>query len=641
VSVVEALEVSKAFGAHPVLEGVSLRLAWGDRAGLVGPNGAGKTTLLRLLAGREAPDRGRIAVARGARVGYLEQDPPLPGDRTVREAALEAFAALEQLEARLTALAAALAAGAASPELLREYGELQARFEQAGGYAREHLAEATLAGLGLGPELWPVPVRHLSGGQRVRLALARLLLAEPDLLLCDEPTNHLDAEAVEWLEQRLVRWKGALLVVSHDRYFLDRVCNRILELDAGRLTAYAGGYTAYVRQRTEALARAAEEQARAAQEEERLEAFVQRYRAGNRARQARSRLHRLERLRAEHAPVRTSAWSPTAEGGPGAGPRLRLEPRAATGREVLSVEGLAKAYGPKVLFGPWDAVVERGERVGIVGPNGAGKTTLLRLLAGQEPPDAGGAYWGRGVLVSWLRQDLGGLDDEATVLDNVLQARPDLGAAEARRLLARFLFRGEAVFRRAGDLSGGERTRLLLCLLSLEQGNVLLCDEPTNHLDVPAREALQEALEAFSGTLLLVSHDRYLLERLCTRIWWLHDGRVDDIRGGYGEYLARREAWRQAEATRRATERSEREPARPDRGERRRVAEQRRRAAELQAVEARIRSAEAELAALGERLGRPELYRDGQEAARAVAAYRAAEAALQALYAEWERLVGG
>ena len=622
MSVVVVDQLQKSFGHHTVFRNVAFALGWGERAGLVGPNGVGKTTLLDVLAGRQSPDGGRVAVARSARIGYLTQDPELPAGSTVREAALGAFDRLEALEARLTALGEAMAGGDASPETLAAYGDLQAQFEHAGGYDREHTAEATLAGLGLPERVWLVPVERCSGGQRVRLALCRLLLAEPDLLLCDEPTNHLDADAVQWLEARLLRWGGALLCVAHDRYFLDRVATRVIELTAEGAVAYSGNYSAYVRQRAERAAAAGRAQSESAAEEQRLLDYIERYRAGNRARQAKSRSNRLDRLRAA---------APPAAPAQARGPTLRFAPRGATGREVLSVEGLAKAYGATSLFAPWEAQVSRGERVGIVGPNGAGKTTLLRILAGEESPDTGLAYWGRGVEVSWFRQDMGGLDDEATVLENVLEAAPDQGAAEARHLLARFLFRGDAVFRRAGDLSGGERNRLLLCLLAQERANVLLCDEPTNHLDIPGREALEEALAAFPGTLLLVSHDRFMLARLCTRIWWVEGGRVRDVSAGYAAYEALRgQPGAPAPRPQRATQPAQ--PARSGSGERRRLAR-------LAEVESLIAAAEAQVHGLEETLADPDLYRDGRAAAEVVTAYEGAKAGIAALYAEWEGLV--
>ncbi len=618
MSVVNATGLEKGFGAFTVFTGVDFALAWGERAGLVGPNGVGKTTLLEILAGRSRPDRGRVSVARGARAGYLTQDPELPAG-TVHAAALDAFRELAELERQLAELGARMAEGPVPEGTLAAFGELQARFEHAGGYDREHTAEATLRGLGLPPELWELPVDRLSGGQRVRLGLCRLLLSAPDLLLADEPTNHLDAAGIEWLEQRLVRWDGALLLVSHDRYFLDRVATRVLELTPQGVQSYPGNYSAYVRLRAERAVQAEEERARAQAEEERLQAFVDRYRAGNLARQARSRQHRLDRLR-QNQPTAGPAELRASD--------LRLDPRGASGREVLSVEGLAKGYGGRRLFGPWEAIVRRGERVGIVGENGAGKTTLLRILAGEEAADGGGAYWGHGVEVSWLRQDMAGLDDEATVLENVLDAGAELGAAEARNLLARFLFRGDTVFRRVGDLSGGERNRLLLCLLTLERANVLLCDEPTNHLDIPNREALEQALAGFSGTLLVVSHDRYLLERLCTRVWWLHDGRVEDIPGGYAAYLAAR----QGQST--PPPDPEVKPSRPaPRSDR----EARRRQARLNDIEQRIASAEEAVERLGARLAEPALYQEGGVAAQVVRDYERAKAELEALYADWER----
>ncbi len=627
MSVVSTEGLEKSYGAHAVLTDVTLQLAWGDRAALVGANGAGKTTLLEILAGRLSPDSGRVALARGARVGYLTQDPELPSGLSVHEAALEAFTELGAMEAELARLGERLEAGEGDAELLVTYGELQTRFEHAGGWDRTHVAEATLQGLGLPPALWEVPVPKLSGGQRVRLSLCRLLLSAPDLLLCDEPTNHLDEDGVRWLEARLARWQGALLLVSHDRLFLDRVATRILELDTGRVESYAGNYTDYARQRAERQSRAEGERARVLAEAQKLQAFVDRYRAGNLSRQAKSRQHRLDRLR--------EAPPPAGPSGP-ANLHVHLEPRGATGREVLAVEDLCKSYGSLRLFGPWEATVRRGERVGIVGGNGVGKTTLLRILAGEETPDAGGVWWGHGVEVSWLRQDMAGLDDAATVLENVLEAQDEMGAGEARATLARYGFRGDTVFRRAGELSGGERNRLLLCLLALERGNVLLCDEPTNHLDIPGREALEEALSAFPGTLFLVSHDRYLLARLCTRIWWLHDGTVEDIPLGWEAYQLRR-AESEAPPEQAAPPGRGREE-KPRGQERARQQSERRRAVRQSELEERIAELEERLGELGKKLGEGGLYRDGADAAAAVRAYQAAKDELDGLYVDWERI---
>jgi ATP-binding cassette subfamily F protein 3 len=616
MSLLVAEGIHKGYGGRTVLAGVRVELARGERVGLVGANGAGKSTLLAVLAGRVPPEAGRVAVPRGVRVGYLGQEPDLGEGVTVRAAAAGAFAHLDAMEERLRELAERLAARPGDPILLAEYGSWQTRFEEAGGYDRAHRLTSTLRGLGLPEAVWDAPVAALSGGERIRLGLARLLLEAPDVLLLDEPTNHLDEAAVEWLEGCLTGWRGAVLVASHDRLFLDRVATRILQLADGRLKSYPGGYSAYRRQvEAEAEAREREEAARQA-EVARLEAFVARYRAGSRAAQARSRARRLERLRAE-------AREPEARQVP---PQLAFRAGTAPGREVLVVEGLTHGYGDRLLFAPWDAVVVRGERIGVVGPNGAGKTTLLRLLAGEERPMGGTVVWGHGVRLAWLRQDLGGLDEGLTVLETLLEAFPDLGAPQARTVLARFGFRGDRPLDRVGALSGGERNRLWLCLLCLAEANVLLCDEPTNHLDLAAREALEEALVAYPGTLFVVSHDRYLLERVATRIWWLDRGRVVDLAGGYAAYRAARAQPSPAEpaARRRAEPRPRR--SRDEEAPRR----------DLEALEARIAEAEAELAGYAARLGDPALYRDGAEAARVVRAYEGCRARLEALYAEWE-----
>ncbi len=624
MSLLTVTGLEKSFGAHRVLAGVSLRVAWGDRVGLVGPNGAGKSTLMEILAGKQAPDAGNVVLARGLRLGYLSQHPALEPERTVRQEVASAFAETDALASRLQDLERAMtdvAQGAEMAEMLESYGELQARFERMGGYDREHVATAVLAGLGLGPETWDQPVGELSGGQTMRVAFARLMLAEPDLLVCDEPTNHLDEEATLWLEQRLARWRGGLILASHDRYFLDRVCNLILALEDGCIEAYRGNYSAYVHQREERNARAEEEASARMAEEERLADYIARYRAGNRARQAKSRAKRLERLQAERVDAPQTAR----------GPALSLAPRSTSGREVLRIDQLTKSFGQHVLFAPWSAMVRAGERIGVVGRNGSGKTTLLRVLLGIEPADGGLVRWGHGVEVSWLRQDIGGIDPDRSVLDTILEAAPELGAPAARNLLGRYLFRGDAVFRRVGDLSGGERSRLLLCVLGLEQGNVLLCDEPTNHLDIISREALEASLAAFTGTLVVVSHDRYLLDHLCTRIWWLAEDRVVDIPGSYAAYLRYR-----SEDKSEVPQDVDRPVPRPR--IRQSVHRDRRLENERQSLEQAIAEREAEVDDLKRRLSEPELYGDRAETQRVADAYQECRSLLDALYERWVAL---
>lgn len=633
---------SKSYRGEDVLRDVSLRLEEHERAGLVGPNGAGKTTLLRLIVGEEEPDAGAIHLKRGATTGYLRQDPVFTPGRSLREEARAAFADLDRLEARLRELEAAMRARPEDEALLAEYGEALHRFEERGGYERDARTDRVLAGLGFPPETWNVRVEHLSGGQRIRLGLARLLLEQPDLLLLDEPTNHLDLDAIEWLEGYLAEaYRGAVLMVSHDRVFLDRTVTKIFAVHDGTVETYPGNYTFYVQERRRRLEAAEEEWRRVQEERARLEAYVRRYKAGNRATQAKSREKMIARLPSVERP-RTDERRM----------RLTFEPATRAGREVLEVEGLGHRFDGRALFRGFSAKVERGERVGLIGPNGAGKTTMLKVLVGELAPAEGEALWGAGVEVGYFSQDLRGLDDDRTVLDEIMSAG-DFTLEEARSLLARFLFRGDDVFRKVAHLSGGERNRLLLAKLVISRANVLVLDEPTNHLDIPAREALEEALAAFPGTMFFVTHDRYFL-RLATRLWIFEGGRVRDFRGGYAEWEAVRQAEREGPPAEPVAPERERAtgavrdpgafnapvgaaaapaPARAglSKNERRRLEEA------LRETEARIEELEAERVALERELADPDLYRDEARAQEAVHRFRAIEDELSELYERWER----
>lgn len=633
-----ASHVSLAFGAQEVLRDVSVALERGQRVGLVGANGAGKSTLLRVLAGELAPDAGEVRRARGTTVGWLSQEPRFPEGATVRSAAREGLAALEAEAGRLARLLEELERRppGREAELVAEYGRLEDDFRRRGGYERDVRLGQVLAGLGFDPDD-ERPAASLSGGERVRLGLARLLLAEPDVLLLDEPTNHLDLASIEWLERFLRdRHPGAAVIASHDRELLDRAVMAVWELEDGRLTPYRGGYSAYARERAARLRREDEEWRRVEAERARLVEFVRRYRAGSRAGQARSRekaLARLPEVRRPAAPRRLG---------------LDFAPAAASGREVLEIAGLSKRFDGRAVFPPFSATVRRGERIGLVGPNGSGKTTLLRILSGELPHDPvadGGEWlWGEGVEVAFLRQDLSGLPDGGTVLEAVLTAG-DLTLGEARSLLARFLFRGDDVHKPVATLSGGERTRLWLSRLAVSGANVLLLDEPTNHLDIPSREALEEALRAFPGTLLLASHDRYFL-RLCTRLWVFTPDGIRDVAGGYAAW----EAMRQAEAEARggpggATRRRGPAARTPEGGPAPRAGasvsknERRRLADRLVRVEAAIEEAEAERAEVVRSLADREVLRDGGRAREARRRERELAQALDALYEEWGRLL--
>jgi ATP-binding cassette subfamily F protein 3 len=516
VSVLSLQAVAKRFGERLVFADVSLRLARGDRVGLVGPNGVGKTTLLRVAAGMETADAGNVALARGTRIGFLEQEVLAEAAGTVEEHARGAAAHLRELEEEMRALEPRLGSG--DHALLERYAEAQHQFEHAGGYDFDSTVRRVLGGLGLDP-LRSRAVATLSGGERTRLGLARLLLDDPDLLLLDEPTNHLDVAALEWLERFLLEQDATFLVSSHDRWFLDRVTSRTLSFERGTVVEYRGAYSSYARQRTEREAALGKAVARQADEIARTEEFIRRYGAGQRSKEARGRAKKLART------TRLEAPEPTARHG------WRLESAHLAGDIVVQTTPLAVGYDiPLLRTGALR--VGRGARVAVVGPNGSGKTTLVRTLVGDLAPLDGYITSAPTARVAFLAQAQGELTGEETVLDALRRASA-MEEQHAREHLARFLFRGDDVFKSAGVLSGGERSRLALALLAARHANLLVLDEPTNHFDLAAREQLETVLAEFEGALLVVSHDRYFIDKLATEIWPIEDGVLKRFEGSW------------------------------------------------------------------------------------------------------------
>jgi len=516
VSVLSVQAVAKRFGERLVFSDISFRLAHGDRVGLVGPNGIGKTTLLRIAAGFESADAGNVALARGTRIGFLEQEVLADAAGTVEEHARGAAAHLRELEAEMHALEPRLASG--DHDLLERYADVQHRFDHAGGYDFDATVGRVLAGLGLGA-LREREVRTLSGGERTRLGLARLLLDDPDLLLLDEPTNHLDVAALEWLERFLIEQDETTLVSSHDRWFLDRVTSRTLSFERNTVVEYRGGYSSYARQRSDREAATEKAASRQAVDIARTEEFIRRYGAGQRSKEARGRAKKLARVDRIEAPERKAqhGW--------------RLEAAHLAGDTVVQTTPLAVGYGePLVRAGMLR--IARDARIAVVGPNGAGKTTLVRTLVGDLAALEGYVQSAPTARVGFLAQaqlELGGDD---TVLD-AMKVASGMNDAEARDHLARFLFRGEDVFKSVGVLSGGERSRLALARLAARHANLLVLDEPTNHLDLLAREQLEAVLGSFEGALLFVSHDRYFIDKLATEIWPIEAGVLKRFEGNW------------------------------------------------------------------------------------------------------------
>lgn len=531
MSLIATEELMHRYGSEIVFEKVSVRVHKGDRIGLVGLNGSGKSTLLRILAGLQEPTAGRVVHARAVRIGYLAQESQLESTATLLEEMLQVFEKLREQERELHQLEHALSRGTPDEDLLRRYDALLEDFRHGGGYEYHSRIHQVLAGMGFTTDDAQKPIAHLSGGQRARAALARLLLEEPDVLLLDEPTNHLDIEALEWLEEYLSHWKGAFVIVSHDRYFLDKLVHKIWELEFGRLYEYSGNYSQYSALRQERL----ERQWKLYEEQQEFikksEEFIRRNIAGGdfRASQAQARqkvLEKLERIPKPIVPKKIHLW---------------MDVKKPSGERVLRARDVVIGYPGAPLFRCKSLVLQRGERAALLGPNGSGKSTFLKTLAGELKPLEGTLEVGHGVEIAYFRQSQTESEDaDKTVLDVVL-ANTDQTISAARSFLGQFLFSGDDVFKKISELSGGKRSRLALALLAQLGGNLLLLDEPTNHLDIDSREVLQEALREYKGTVVLASHDRYLIQAVATQIWEIRDGELKIYRGDYEHYRAQKD----------------------------------------------------------------------------------------------------
>jgi ATP-binding cassette subfamily F protein 3 len=543
MSIVTAHHVKKSFGAFDVLLDVSLALARGQRAALIGPNGAGKTTLLRILAGLDESSGGSVHRARGLSIGYLPQaaEAELGGDGSLWDTLRAVFADLERRAGQLRELEGAMADPDRRDGVMQRYSRLLEQFELDGGYTYETRIRQTLSGVGFNAEEYDKPVGILSGGQKTRALLARLILQSPDLLLLDEPTNHLDVGAVEWLEATLRDYPGSIVVVAHDRYFLDAVVNRVWELDQGRLEEYPGNYSQHLVLREERRERQLKDYERQQEFVAKEEEYIRRNMAGQNTRQAQGRLKRLNRLERLAKPRERKSL------------RLNLATDLRSGDIVLRARDLVVGYPDdgRPLVRCDQLMLFRGQRAALWGPNGAGKTTFLKTALGELPPLAGEVELGASVNVGYFAQTQEALDPGQSILDAIL-AIQNMPVAKARGLLGRYLFSGDDVFKRIGDLSGGERARVALAVLALKGANVLLLDEPTNHLDLDSQEILQDVLSEFEGTLILVSHDRYLVDALATHVWAIEGGTLVVCEGNYTDYAAQRveQARRQGKAVR-------------------------------------------------------------------------------------------
>ncbi len=620
--------LTKSFGINEVLKNITFSLQAGDRAGIVGVNGCGKTTLMRILAEMDSADNGSISMAKGLRSGYLAQQDTLQESGTIWEELSSVFEPVFRMEDRLRKLEAEIAIYHEDSQqfesLSNQYDRLMASFEDAGGYSWKSQITGVLNGLGFKPEQYDYPLSTLSGGERTRFTLARLLLLKPDLLMLDEPTNHLDMDTLNWLENYLTSYRGTVLVISHDRYFLDHVCNSIIEIVSGQSEQYRGNYTSFMRQRMERLETRLRAYELQQKEIERQEAIIARFRMFNREksiRAAESREKALDRMERLEKPVEDKAI------------RFRFEAKRRTGEDVLMLENLAKSFEHKTLFSNLNLHVRAGEHIAVIGPNGIGKTTLIRMLLGEVSPDTGQISFGANVDIGYYDQHQSTLDPDKSVLDEVWDRFPAMEQSDVRGALGMFLFTGDDVYQPIRTLSGGERGRVALTILMLRHDNLLLLDEPTNHLDMDSREVLENALSDFSGTIITVSHDRYFINRIADRIIEMQPNGITMYLGNYDEYLEKKNAPKEVISevgkTRTMIEKEKKKEKLSRQAEKQLL--QKRNLAEKAVMEK-----EAEIAELESHLSDSGLYQNTEKALAIQLHYQKAQKELEELYQEWE-----
>ncbi|HEX2913951.1 MAG TPA: ABC-F family ATP-binding cassette domain-containing protein [Chloroflexia bacterium] len=639
MSVLSAYKLSKSFNIFPIFKDVTFQINPGEKVALVGVNGAGKSTLMRIIAGEERADSGEIVTTRGLKIAYLPQEVTFDSNRTLYAEMLSVFDDVREMQAEINSLEQQMSASHDGnfEALMERYGELTHRFELIGGYDYEIRIHQVLSGLSFERDMYDMPLNKFSGGQKTRAALARSLLAGPDLLLLDEPTNHLDLKTLEWLEDFLSGWQGAILIISHDRFFLDRVVSRVMDLSFGRIEDYPGNYSKYLTLRAERLERAVALYEAQQEQIAKTEEYIRRYRAGQRAKEARGRQKKLDRLERLDRPKEKDKL------------HLSLQTDLRSGRLVLATEDLKVGYhtreGIKALFKSPDLEIQRGERVAIIGPNGSGKSSFLKTIMGDITPLEGMVELGTNVRIGYYAQSHEGLNFKNTVLEEILWAQP-MSEGAARNFLGRFLFSGDDVYKKVEDLSGGERSRVALAKLTLTKANLLILDEPTNHLDINAREALEEVLSEYGGTLLMVSHDRYFIDALATQVWEVGDGKITVYLGNYTDYLGWISRAKEREAEQARQNSNSNGASKPQaqvtyNGSMKAASkDERSRQRKLNQLEQTIAQKEARLTKIGEELNKAGEKQDFELLTRLSNEYQEITTEIEKLYEDWGALAG-
>ena len=625
MSLVKFQNVSFSFGADVILENVDFQINPGEKVGIVGNNGAGKTTLFRLITGELFSDSGEVTVGKDIVVGYMEQHPLTDCTETLFNEMDKAFTEIHSIRREMERIEDEMGKENADLEKLTAYyGNLQETFEKKGGYQIEYKISHILLGIGFGKADYSRNIAEFSGGEKNRVRLAKLLLSEPDILLLDEPTNHLDIEGISWLENFLAQWKKTVVIISHDRYFLDNVTNRTLELENHAVKSYRGNYSAYIRQKTEQLALQEKLYTLQKADIEKKQEFIRRNIAGQKTKQAKSRIIELEKMKKIAAPTHKISY------------QLYFPEGQRGGNDVLHIENLSKSFDNKQIISSFNYLVKKSDKVGIIGANGSGKTTLLKMIIGKLLPDSGNITLGSHIDVGYFSQNLENQNPENTIIEEVWQADPKKTMQEMRSYLAQFLFYDEDVFDVIKNLSGGERSRVELAKLILSGINFLILDEPTNHLDIFAKMALEESLAAFTGTILVVSHDRYFLDKITNRIIYLENGKHSVFDGNYSEFWQNYKQIEENNLKNKTIAEPDNRQKYQEQKKENRKKERSNRKRNPQVIENEIEAAEKRIAELDELLQQPEVFSDFERTHKIDAEYKELSAGLEKLYEEWE-----